>query len=227
MCFLPPIVPEPGRPCKARRVIPFSGRGLAKLARPLVYCRRIKRREAEALRFWKTLDARWGDRALWQFVKFNLVSLSITVVQLLLANLLPLLFDGLRAPLPPLLRPVFVPERLFEGESIYVTDGVVTWGYVLPFFLSNFLANIYGYFMNMKATFRGRGTRAGLIAYLLVLTGLILFTTWLQGWVAAKLLETSFSALARTVAALCAGLVQMAVLFPLEKFVLFRKKAES
>ena len=92
-------------------------------------------------------------------------------MQLLLANLLPLLFDGLRAPLPPLLRPVFVPERLFEGESIYVVDGVVTWGYVLPFFLSNFLANIYGYFMNMKATFRGHGTRAGLIAYLLVLTG--------------------------------------------------------
>ena len=141
MCFLPPIVPEPGRSCKACREKPFSGRGLAKRTRPLVYCRQVKRREAEALRFWKTLDARWGDRALWQFVKFNLVSLSITVVQLLLANRLPLLFDGLRAPLPPLLRPVFVPERLFEGESIYVTDGVVTWGYVLPFFLSNFLAS--------------------------------------------------------------------------------------
>ena len=86
----------------------------------------------------KKLDARYADRALWQFIKFNLVSTSITLVQLLLANLLPLLFDGMTAKLPPLLRPVFDPKVLFDGPSRYVVDGVVTWGYVLPFFLSNF-----------------------------------------------------------------------------------------
>ena len=37
--------------------------------------------------------------SMWQFVKFNLVSLSITLLQLLLANLLPLLFDGVTAEL--------------------------------------------------------------------------------------------------------------------------------
>lgn len=179
------------------------------------------------MRSWKRLDERYGDRALWQFIKFNLVSLSITLLQLLLANLLPLLFDGVSAKLPTLLRPVFDPERLFEGESIYVQDGVVTWGYVLPFFLSNYLANLYGYFMNMKTTFRGVGRRGGLVAYLVILTGLILFTTWLQGFIAAKLMGGALASLARTIAALCAGLVQMAVLFPLEKFVLFRKGEES
>ena len=178
------------------------------------------------MRLWKRLDERYGDRALWQFIKFNLVSLSITLLQLLLANLLPLLFDGVTAKLPTLLRPVFDPERLFEGESIYVQDGVVTWGYVLPFFLSNYLANLYGYFMNMKTTFRGVGRRGGLVAYLVILTGLILFTTWLQGFIAAKLMGGALASLARTIAALCAGLVQMAVLFPLEKFVLFRKGEE-
>ena len=171
---------------------------------------------------WKTWDERWGDKALWQFVKFNLVSFTVTLVQLLLANLLPLLFDGVTAKLPGLLRPVFDPAVLFPEPSPYVVDGVVTWGYVLPFFLSNFIANIYGYFVNMKTTFRGRGTRAGLAAYLVILTLLILFSTWLQGAITARLSLTALAPLARTIAAMAAGLVQVAVLLPPEKFVLFK-----
>ena len=172
----------------------------------------------------KKIDDRFGDSTIWQFVKFNLVSFTITLLQLALANLLPLIFDGVTAKLPPFLRPVFQPATLFNGPSPYVVDGVVTWGYVLPFFLSNFIANIYGYFMNMKTTFRGKGSRGGLIAYLLVLTTLILFSTWLQGWITARLTATAFARLARTIAAAAAGLVQVAVLFPLEKYVLFRKE---
>ena len=174
--------------------------------------------------FLKKIDTRFGDSALWQFVKFNLVSFSITLLQLALANLLPLIFDGVTAKLPPVIRPVFQPDTLFNGPSPYVVDGVVTWGYVLPFFLSNFIANIYGYFMNMKTTFRGKGSRSGLIAYLLILTALILFSTWLQGWITARLTATAFARLARTIAAAAAGFVQVAVLFPLEKYVLFRKE---
>ena len=175
----------------------------------------------------KQFDDRHKNSTLWQFVKFNLVSLSITAVQLVLANTLPLVFDGMTEKLPVFLRPVFDPAALFEGPSRYVVDGVVTWGFVLPFFLSNFLANIYGYFVNMRATFRGRGTRAGLAAYLVILTALILFSTWLQGYVTAKLSETQLAVLARTIAAMAAGMVQMLVLFPLEKFVLFRRKEEE
>ena len=172
----------------------------------------------------RKFDAQFGDSTLWQFIKFNLVSFSITVLQLALANLLPLIFDSVSAKLPPFLSPVFRPETLFEGPSLYVVDGVVTWGYVLPFFLSNFIANIYGYFMNMKTTFRGKGSRSGLAAYLVILTALILFSTWLQGWITARLSVTALAALARTIAAMAAGLVQVAVLFPLEKFVLFKKE---
>ena len=170
----------------------------------------------------KKLDARLGDNALWQLIKFNLVSFSITLLQLLLANILPLLFDEMTVKLPPLLRPVFRPETLFAGPSPYVRDGVVTWGYVLPFFLSNFIANIYGYFVNMKTTFRGKGSRGGLLAYLVILTALILFSTWFQGIITAKLSVTALAVLARTIAASAAGLVQVAVLFPFEKYVLFK-----
>ena len=181
-------------------------------------------RKRTGVSFLKKIDRRFGDSTLWQFVKFNLVSFSITLLQLALANLMPLVFDGVAAKLPPALRPVFRPDTLFERPSPYVVDGVVTWGYVLPFFLSNFIANIYGYFMNMKTTFRGKGSRRGLAAYLLILTALILFSTWLQGWITARLSATTFAALARTIAAAAAGLVQVAVLFPLEKYVLFKKE---
>ena len=176
------------------------------------------------MNIWKEIDDHFGDSTLWQFIKFNLVSFSITLLQLALANLLPLIFDSVTTVLPSVMRPIFQPETLFEGPSPYVVDGVVTWGYVLPFFLSNFLANIYGYFMNMKTTFRGKGSRGGLTAYLVILTALILFSTWLQGWITAKLAVTSLARLGRTIAAMAAGLVQVAVLFPLEKFVLFKKE---
>ncbi|MBE6125668.1 MAG: hypothetical protein E7186_04995 [Erysipelotrichaceae bacterium] len=171
--------------------------------------------------FIKDFDNKHADSAVWQFIKFNLVSMSITAVQLLLANLLPLVFDSVTTKLPGFLQPIFNPDVLFEGESKYVVDGVVTFGYVRPFFLSNFIANIYGYFVNMKATFKGRGTRAGLIGYFVVLIALILFTTWLQGYITAMMKGSS---IARTVAALAAGMVQVAVLFPLEKYVLFKEK---
>ena len=172
-------------------------------------------------------DARFGNSALWQFVKFNLVSGVVTILQLGLANLLPLIFDGVTVALPPFLRGVFDPDTLFDGPSRYITDGAVTWGYVLPFFLSNFIANIFGYYMNMKTTFRGRGTRTGLTVYCAVMTALILFSTWLQGRIAAKLAVTPYAPFARTAAAMAAGLLQAAVLFPLEKYVLFRKKEDE
>ncbi len=69
---------------------------------------------------WKRLDERLSagkGRTLWQFVKFNLVSLTVTILQLLLANLLPLAFDRVVSPLPPLLRGIFNAEALFPDGS--------------------------------------------------------------------------------------------------------------
>ena len=53
--------------------------------------------------FLKKIDRRFGDSTLWQFVKFNLVSFSITLLQLALANLLPLIF-GLMLAFSPVLQ---------------------------------------------------------------------------------------------------------------------------
>lgn len=173
---------------------------------------------------YSRLEEKYGNNNLWQFVKFNIVGYSIQFLQLILANILPLVFDGFRVKLPVFLRVIFNTESLGGLDAKYLVDGVVTWGYVLPFFLSNFLANVYGYFVNMKMTFKGKGTRKGLIVYFVVLIALILFTTWLQGLIAGLLSRSKVAFLSRTIAAWAAGWVQFIVLYPLEKFVLFKEK---
>lgn len=38
-----------------------------------------------------------GIKTLWQIVKFIVVSLGVTIIQLILANVLPLIFDSVKA----------------------------------------------------------------------------------------------------------------------------------
>ncbi len=176
-------------------------------------------------------------KTLWQIVKFVVVSLLVTIIQLVLANVLPLIFDNMMATLPTWLQGIFNPEFIFDAttekgmEQIgkYVVSGVVTWGYVLPFLLSNLLANIYGFFQNRKTTFRSNSPWYNFVIYIVLMLALILFTTWMQGWLVGVMAKVSWAwlqTLARTIASLAAGLLQMIVLFPVEKFVLCREKKE-
>ena len=147
-------------------------------------------------------------KALWQFIKFLVVSGLVTIIQLVLANVLPLIFDSVTATLPAFLQGIFAPNTIFDAatakgveqigkyvvggviENGTVIGGVVTWGYLLPFFLS----------------------------------------TWFQGWLVGVIGRSSWGwlqALARTIASLAAGFVQMVVLFPMEKFVLLKEKKKD
>lgn len=160
-----------------------------------------------------------NKQSLIEFIKFNLVSFSVTLLQLLLANILPYLFDGYLTKIPTFLNNIFYSTNI---PKEYIVDNYVTYAYLLPFLLSNLFANIYAYFVNMKATFKGKGTRKGFIAYVLILLTLILFSTWLQGVIVSALYNTKLASLSRTIASLTVGCIQMIVLFPLEKFVLFK-----
>ncbi len=160
-----------------------------------------------------------NKESLKEFIKFNIVSFSVTLLQLLLANLLPYLFDGYLVKIPTLLNNIFYSDNI---PTKYIVDSYVTYAYLLPFLLSNLLANIYAYFVNMKATFKGKGTKGGFIAYVVILLTLILFSTWLQGLIVGTLYSTKFVNVSRTIASLAAGTVQMLILFPLEKYVLFK-----
>ena len=91
-------------------------------------------------------------KALWQFIKFLVVSGLVTIIQLVLANVLPLIFDSVTATLPAFLQGIFAPNTIFDAatakgveqigkyvvggviENGTVIGGVVTWGYLLPFF---------------------------------------------------------------------------------------------
>ena len=195
-------------------------------------------------------------KTLWQLVKFLVVSGLVTIIQLVLANVLPLIFDGVTATLPVFLQGIFDPNVIFDAstkEGIeqvgkYVIDGtiqngsvvggVVTWGYLLPFFLSNLIANIYGFYQNKKTTFKSDAPWYSFAFYIVLMIALILFSTWFQGWlvgIIAKINWAWIQPLARMIASPCAaliaglaaGFVQMVVLFPMEKFVLLKEKKKD
>lgn len=184
-------------------------------------------------------------KTIWQLVKFLVVSGLVTIIQLVLANVLPLIFDGVTATLPAFLQGIFDPNVIFdpstaEGveqvgkyvvggaiENGVVVGGVVTWGYLLPFFLSNLVANIYGFYQNKKTTFKSDAPWYNFAIYIVLMIALILFSTWFQGWLVGVIAKAPWewlNALARTIAGLAAGFVQMVVLFPMEKFVLLKEK---
>lgn len=161
-----------------------------------------------------------GKKTVWQIIKFVLVSGIVSIIQLVLVNVLFFVMREWKAPLPGFLAAIFSSSTVGAGND--------NWGYVLPFFLSNLIANIYGYFQNQKTTFKAHGTPSWCMwVYIAVIVTLILFSTWLQGVVANLALSSGIAAvsgLAPTLAAMAAGTVQMLVLFPLEKFVLFKER---
>ncbi|HPY99932.1 MAG TPA: hypothetical protein PLS28_00500 [Clostridiales bacterium] len=174
-------------------------------------------------------------KTIWQVVKFALVSGIVSIIQIVLAYLLPFIFDGITATLPGFLAAIFNPDVIFDASTAdglaslakYAPTGVVTWGYVLPFLLSNLIANIYGYFQNRKTTFKSDTPTKNVVIYLVILLALILFTTWIQGLVygACTRVDSSFiHGIARLLATGAAGMIQFIVIFPLEKFWLLKEK---
>lgn len=176
-------------------------------------------------------------KTVWQLVKFLVVSGLVTIIQLVLAALLPLFCDQIQILLPEFLRGIFTPTMFTAGSeeaAKYVIDGVVTWGYVLPFLLSNLIANIYGFYQNKKTTFKSDAPWYNFAIYIILLLALILFSTWMQGAIVGALLKIEASnwflniitneSVSRLLASMAAGFVQMVVLFPMEKFVLLKEK---
>ena len=153
-----------------------------------------------------------------EFIKFNLVSFLVTLSQLVLVNLFLYLMKDWKAPLPGFLNEIFRTEVVGEGNN--------NWGYVLPFFLSNAIANVIGYFINRKATFKSNSPKWMVVVFLVVLSVLILIGTWVQGRLVylIRMNYPSLASLAPTIASFTAGILQFLVLFPLEKFFLFKRK---
>ena len=157
-----------------------------------------------------------GIKTLWQVIKFIFVSGFVTLLQLGLVNLLYFLMKGWAEPLPNFLSVIFSEETVGTGHS--------NWGYILPFFLSNLIANTVGYFINKSKTFKSDAPVWHYIVYIVLLIILIIFSTWLQGLIANAFTNIGVEAIGPTIAAMTAGTMQMILLFPLQKYVLLKEK---
>lgn len=160
-----------------------------------------------------------GKKTLWQIVKFIIVSSLVTLIQLGLVNLLYFLMKGWTAPLPDFLSVIFSEKTVGVGHS--------NWGYILPFFITNLVANTVGYFLNKSKTFKSDAPIWHYIIYIAFLLILIVFSTWLQGIIANAISSAGAEAIAPTIAGMVAGTFQMIVLFPLQKYVLLREKKQK
>ena len=56
-------------------------------------------------------------KTIWQLVKFLVVSGLVTIIQLVLANVLPLIFDSVTATLPAFLQGIFQPDFIFDAAT--------------------------------------------------------------------------------------------------------------
>lgn len=153
-----------------------------------------------------------------QIVKYLLAGLSVTIVQFVLVNVFPYIFASWKSSLPPFLSLVFNEKTMGAGNS--------NWGYVMTFFLSNLIANIYGYFLNRRTVFHSDSPLWCFIAFVVMMVTLIVVSTWLQGLIANAVVERnpSLSAFANTIAAAVCAFGQNLIVYPTEKFILLREK---
>ena len=153
---------------------------------------------------------------LWQLLKFGIVSFIITVIQLALLYLMYYLMKDWKEPLPGILAMIFSKETVGEDHA--------NWGYMLPFFLSNFIANTIGYFLNKSRTFKSDAPLWHYFLYIVVLFILILFSTWFQGVLMNVFINWNLEVIGPFVAMNLAGFIQFLVIYPLQKFVLLKEK---
>ena len=173
------------------------------------------------IKFLDNLDDRFEKKGkvyknLWQLFKFGFVSFIITVIQLGLLYLMYYLMKGWTEPLPGILAVIFSPETVGEDHA--------NWGYMLPFFLSNFIANTVGYFLNKSRTFKSDAPIWHYLVYIVVLIILIMFSTWFQGVLMNVFIVWGVEIIGPFIAMNLAGFVQFLVLYPLQKFVLLRER---
>lgn len=159
---------------------------------------------------------------LWQFVKFAIFGTIGGIIQIVSVNVFYFAMKGWTTPLPAFLSGIFSEKVLGAGNSC--------WGYIVPFFLSNLISQIFQYIQNKKTTFKSDAPKWVFAVYIAVAVMLMFLITWSQGVLNNFFLSTNsklLTTLAPTLAVVIAGQIYTVVMFPLEKFVLFRKKKES
>ncbi len=162
-----------------------------------------------------------GVVALWQFIKFIVVSLGAFVIQLFLPYLLklPMSEEFLSRPYEFL---VFSSEK--AASAGMDTTGL---GLFIALTVSNILAQVFSFFVNKEKTFNScANVKVVFPIYFVITLLLISFSAWLQpflvNWLTVKGLGEAAIAIS---GAICAC-IQFFLYFPIQ-MVLFRKKKED
>ena len=159
------------------------------------------------------------DKTSKQFFKFLIIGAIGSIIQIASVNILFQLLKNWKAPLPQFMAGIFNEAVLGVGND--------NWGYVLPFFVSNLLSNTYSYIHNMKGNFKTNAPGYYFAIYIALLVILIVASTWISGVIANFLMSTNVDFLVKlgpTIGSILSGIVYTLILFPIEKFILFRKK---
>lgn len=159
------------------------------------------------------------DKTSTQFLKFLIIGAVGGIIQIATVNILFQLLKNWKAPLPQFMTGIFNESVLGNGND--------NWGYLLPFFASQLLSNTYSYICNMKSNFKANVPKYYFAIYIGLLVILIVVATWLSGVIANFLMGTGvdfFVKLGPTIGSVLSGIVYTLILFPVEKFILFRKK---
>lgn len=162
------------------------------------------------------------DSTAKQFLSFLLIGGIGAVIQLATVNILFLLLRDWKAPLPAFMSAVFNERALGQGNA--------NWGYLIPFFASNLLSNTYSYIHNMKGNFKTDAPAYCFAIYILLLAVLIVVATWLSGVIANLFAQTGIELLVKlapTIGSMLAGIVYTLILFPVEKYILFKKRRKD
>ena len=145
-------------------------------------------------------------------LKIISVAFFVAILQLILLSILSYLMKNFDAPLPVFLRTIFSETSMGQVNNV--------WGFILPFFLSNLIAQGIGCIINYFKIFQSNTHfLISFVFFLLFGIMIIFFNTWLQG-VIVKLLSENFGLRNITgaiIACIAVSFEQFIILYPVEK----------
>ena len=157
--------------------------------------------------------------AIWQFVKFIVVSLLAMIVQFALLNTLQLI---------PAIQELYTVE--FSWWVFVYPVAVGGLGYFIVSNVANIIAQIVAFFVNKEKTFNsGANVAVALPIYIIFTIALILFSAWLNPTLKEIFVgfEWCNETLAKNIATMICSALQFFLYFPVDKILFHKKKEEK
>ncbi|MBR1811345.1 MAG: hypothetical protein IJ766_06850 [Clostridia bacterium] len=170
-----------------------------------------------------------GMAAIWQLVKFTLVSMIAAIVQIILFNILQKVFLGMPSSVEGVASFFEQPYKFWFFESSIKDGAIAGLGYFIAQNVSNVVAQIVSFLVNRKKTFGSSANIAVTLPIYLVITVIILsFVAWVSPILTDWFSSFGWSAqLAGNATMLLTMMFQFFAFFPVQKILFKQKKEEA